>query len=140
MILSLYRVCEKKCTANNFLVCRYSFTFTRTTRDVHVNIWNKTGISVRLMTPFTADTQSHFVASMSFVEYFSFVTSCFGVWFGISFTSINFEKISYIPVMKLRNRMERKRHERMKKREEKLNYLFRVVKHTADRATRISLH
>lgn len=49
---------------------------------------------------------SCFIASMEFVEYFSFVTSCFGVWFGVSFLSI-------ISIMKQKKRRERHTRQRV---------------------------
>lgn len=85
---SVMNKCDKKCLFR-ILYCSYSFTFTRNSKDLKQG--NKS-ISMTLLTPYTADTFSEAVASMSFVEFFSFVTSCFGFWFGISFLSIDLKK------------------------------------------------
>ena len=45
-------------------------------------------VAVRLMSPPDPETQVTAVHSMSFIDFFTFICSCFGTWFGISFLSL----------------------------------------------------
>lgn len=73
--------CTKKCT---FKPCSGSFTASR----ARVRSVNDPSIGFALVTPVAPVIRVTARPSMSFVDFFSFVSSCFGTWFGISFLSI----------------------------------------------------
>lgn len=73
---------------------------------------------------------------MSFVEYFSFVTGCFGTWLGISFMSINFNKVAkMISKAATKHKEITNKVNKERRREEKLDYLFRVTKQADDQTS-----
>lgn len=74
--------CRKRCS---FDACTYSYTKTSVqTRNISdVNL----AFSVR--TANDPDMISLTVAAYPFVEFFSFLCGCFGIWFGVSFLSID---------------------------------------------------
>lgn len=65
--------------------CRLAYSTART----RVVKTSKPGIAITMQTQRSPDTLSQAVAVVQFIEYFSFVCSCFGTWFGASFMSIS---------------------------------------------------
>lgn len=82
-IKEAYDMCYKKC-ANLNVFCDTVFSTART----RVEITNDPGLKISLLTQRSPDTLSEAVPCMSFIEYFSFVTSCLSTWFGASFLSL----------------------------------------------------
>lgn len=74
--------CSAKCAKFS---CDDSYTLT-TIYSAYRKI--QTGLSIYLMTPFAPTSRSYAEAQMSLTEFFTYVFSCFGTWFGISFLSI----------------------------------------------------
>ena len=115
-ISSLDKKCNKACN-NNIASCKFSFTFTKVTAIDR----RERGISITLQTPFTADTFSEAIPAMTFVEFFSFIISCFGGWFGVSFLSIDLKKlllgIRHVRATQLIGRVTKRRRNRRRKHE-----------------------
>lgn len=78
----IWKDCRAKCYFNP---CRENFTQTST----DVTMGTDMSISVKLLINQQADTSTSAQPTMTFVDYFTFVTSCFGTWFGLSFLSID---------------------------------------------------
>lgn len=74
--------CRKACF---FVPCQQSFT--QTSADMAMG--SGKSFSVSSLINQQADTSTSAQPSMTLVDYFTFVTSCFGTWFGISFMSID---------------------------------------------------
>ena len=72
--------CKRRCV---FFPC--SIDFTRTALIVKTR-GNK--YSVALMTPNQPHTRLTSLPSMSFIDFFSLLSSCVGTWFGVSFLSL----------------------------------------------------
>ena len=76
------RDCNRACA---FAPCDVTYTRTSTTPAMR----QETILGFALKSPPQPDTLMQFHATMSFIDYFSFVSSCFGTWFGISFLSLD---------------------------------------------------
>ena len=76
-------VCHETC---DFTPCKFSFS--KTTVDV---VKEDTGspFGVTLLTPNDPDIHVTATPTMSIVDYLTFIGSCFGTWFGVSFLSLN---------------------------------------------------
>ena len=82
----IYSHCYKGC---KFRPCQDGFTVTH----VRQRLSSSPSISYTLTTPIDPLVDLSAQPAMFFVEFFSFVCSCFGTWFGISFLSINSLKL-----------------------------------------------
>ena len=74
--------CSRKC---NIWVCQ--FFFSRTTAVVMKR--RDTFLGFALTTPLQPDVLMHSMPTMSFIDFFSFIGSCFGTWFGLSCLSLD---------------------------------------------------
>lgn len=87
---SLYKVCNKRCL---FIPCHEFITQTsvRLSLEIcpHFNAGVCKGLNIYSIISKDALTKTEAKPSMSFVDYFSFITSCFGTWFGVSFISFD---------------------------------------------------
>ena len=74
--------CSKMCTK---LSCFNDYTLTTI-----YSAFNKSqhSLSIHLMTPYAPTSKSYAEARMPLAEFLTYVFSCFGTWFGISFLSI----------------------------------------------------
>ena len=79
-IRQVYQGCKRKCY---FIPCYMIYTKT-TFRTI---LFREFPLAFSAMTPTEADIVTEAKETMSFVEYFSFITGCFGTWFGLSFMS-----------------------------------------------------
>jgi hypothetical protein len=78
----MYKECHDKCYFNPCLML-----YTKTT--IRTLVFKDFPLILASMTPTEADVKSESQATMSFVEYFSFICGCFGTWFGVSFFSLH---------------------------------------------------
>ena len=74
--------CRKNCYFNP---CSQFYTKT----SVMPRLNNHSGLGFSTRTSYEPDITTEFVASSTFVEFFSFLCGCFGIWFGVSFLSID---------------------------------------------------
>ena len=81
---SVQEKCIKQCLGA-FVYCQDDYSITYTTHSLQSSK-DPLELVVRTSKLLTKVTRS--VPDMSFIDYFSFVTSCFGTWFGVSFLSI----------------------------------------------------
>lgn len=82
ILRKIFMRCQK-----NFMFTECHVTFTQTIVD-SVKAFNKT-FAVALYVSSQAETHTKAQPSMTFVDYFSFMCSCFGTWFGLSFLSLD---------------------------------------------------
>lgn len=77
-----YNMCFDKCMK---IPCEYGYSKTTS------SVMKDSGLDIRfsLLTSIDSDIRIIAQESMSFIEYFSFVSGCFGTWFGLSFLSLN---------------------------------------------------
>lgn len=73
--------CKKKCY---FTSCQYDFTKTSTLLGIRSNI----ALGIAYVTPNDPDTHISAEPRMIFIDFFTYVCSCFGTWFGLSFLSL----------------------------------------------------
>jgi hypothetical protein len=80
--------CKKQC---EFTPCVDSFTqtFARVSREYCDDLETCESLVIYSIINTQASIQTKAQPSMSFVDYFSFVTGSFGTWFGLSFLSLN---------------------------------------------------
>ena len=86
IIKQIHEDCDRKC---RFKSCDGGFTVTHTRQREA----NSSGIGFSLTAPIDPRVDLTAQPTMFFVEFFSFLCSCFGTWFGISFLSINSIKL-----------------------------------------------
>jgi hypothetical protein len=76
------KICVKKC---DFVPCHSGYTKTtflpRLIKELNLGYYSRTPIEPSII--------SESIPGNSFVEYFSFTAGCFGIWFGISFMSLD---------------------------------------------------
>ena len=94
-IMHIHAECDEKCRIN---ACEGGFTVTHTRQRQAED----SGIGFSLTTPINPRIDVKAQPTMFFIDFFSFLCSCFGTWFGISFLSIN--SIKPLRLMKRRNR------------------------------------
>ena len=82
LVQSFYDNCFKSC---HFIPCFQSYTKT----SFRTILFKNFSFAVSAMTPSEPDIETQSQATMSFVEYFSFITGCFGTWFGLHFLSLD---------------------------------------------------
>lgn len=73
--------CAVRC---DYSPCHEGFTVTKTQRRQTMN----RAVGIALTSPIDPRIDLTSQATMSFVEFFSFICSCFGTWFGVSFLSL----------------------------------------------------
>lgn len=81
VIAASEKECNRKCY---FPPC--STVRVLTTTRVPGGVW-ETRVRIAFLQPRGPDTSTFAVPVMTFIEFFSFIASCFGTWFGISFYS-----------------------------------------------------
>ena len=85
---SFEKTCQKKCYSNR---CHFAISITSSvpSRKSSASL----GFSVN--TAKQPDLYSKSLPIMTFIQYFSFVMGCFGLWFGISFLSFDPRKLCH---------------------------------------------
>lgn len=77
-----HRICYKRCIGTP---CELTFTRSSASvskiSDVALALWS--------MTASNPDVRVTTVERISFIDFFTFVCSCFGTWFGVSFLSLD---------------------------------------------------
>lgn len=90
MLYRYERKCESKCKR---VGCVLSYTITKVTKDPNNDL-----MTFNIMIPQLPSYSIKFRPRMQFIEYFIYVLSCFGTWFGLSVLSLNpFQKQIWIP-------------------------------------------
>ena len=104
-VTEIISTCRREC---DFTACESPFTKTR----FQARLFKNFSLAIASMTPTEPDIHTVSQARMDFVEFFSFVCSCFGTWFGISFFSLGrvkrIMKVLPLPRKRTRNRSNRK--------------------------------
>ena len=81
MIARIKDACDASCHS---MPCADEYTRTKTS----FSRLGKMHLGFALMSPQEPDVETSVQPTMSFIEFFSFVCSCFGTWFGLSFLSL----------------------------------------------------
>lgn len=81
-VREMYIGCKKRCYFNPCYMIYTKTTF-------RTLLFKEFPLAFSAMTPTEADIVTQAQVTMTFVEYFSFITGCFGTWFGLSFMSLD---------------------------------------------------
>lgn len=83
-----YQQCESHCRGISRDLC--DTTFMTSNIDLHTDtVWMKDKLEVRLLVPDSPSIEINYKASMSILDYIVYMCSSFGMWFGLSFASLN---------------------------------------------------